>query len=180
MTSLARPARSAGFTLLEIMITIGIAGILLAIAVPSFRSLTYSNRIIAQATDMVGAMNIARSEAIKRNGTISFCRVSTATATACVTTAGTWGNWVVRTAGGTVIRRGTLDSYGSTVTVKSTLSQDTLAFGSDGLARTPGGALITSNDITVCTTKLTKDYLKIITVGRGSRISMAPGTGACP
>jgi len=167
--------RSAGFTLLELMTAVGISAILLAIAVPAFRNITVNSQLTAQVNDLVSALNVARSEAIKRNGTITFCRAPLATSTACATSAGDWANWIVRTSGGTVLRRGTV-ATDSAIAVVSDLDTDTMTFSSDGLART-GGALVTLKTIRVSTTKLSRDNLRCITVGGGSRISTKPQTG---
>jgi type IV fimbrial biogenesis protein FimT len=77
------PEVSAGYTLLELMVTITIVGILMGVAVPSFTSVIDSNRLTTYANDLVTALNFARSEAIKRNLRVSLCkstnRVSCAT-----------------------------------------------------------------------------------------------------
>ena len=57
---------SPGFTLMELMVTIAIAGILLGVAIPSFTSIISSNRLTTYANELVTALNFARSEAIKR------------------------------------------------------------------------------------------------------------------
>ena len=57
---------SPGFTLMELMVTISIAGILLGVAIPSFTSIISSNRLTTYANELVTALNLARSEAIKR------------------------------------------------------------------------------------------------------------------
>jgi len=56
-----------GFTLIELLLTLAIAGIVMGIAVPSMQSIISSNRLTTQANSMVGALNIARSESIKRS-----------------------------------------------------------------------------------------------------------------
>lgn len=66
------PAKSSGFTLIELMITIAIAGILLAIGIPSFKSTLSSNRLTSYANEFVTALNLARSEAIKRGQPVSI------------------------------------------------------------------------------------------------------------
>ncbi len=59
--------KSAGFTLIELLMVIAIMGIILSIGIPSFQSMITNNRLTTQANSMVGALNIARSEAVKRN-----------------------------------------------------------------------------------------------------------------
>jgi len=57
----------SGFTLVELMLTVAIIGIVLGIGLPSFQSMMINNRLTAQANSLVGALNLARSESIKRN-----------------------------------------------------------------------------------------------------------------
>ncbi|AEQ97004.1 GspH/FimT family pseudopilin [Xanthomonas oryzae pv. oryzicola] len=57
--------RSAGFTLVELMITIVVLAILLAIAFPSFRGTLRSNRVASSANETLGLLSVARSEAIR-------------------------------------------------------------------------------------------------------------------
>lgn len=63
----------AGFTLLELLIAITVAGVALAIAVPSFTSIITSNQLSSTANELVGALNQARIQAIKRNTVTQFC-----------------------------------------------------------------------------------------------------------
>lgn len=70
------PEVSAGYTLLELMVTVTIAGILMGVAVPSFTSVIDSNRLTTYANDLVTALNFARSEAIKRGQQVTVRRKS--------------------------------------------------------------------------------------------------------
>lgn len=63
----------AGFTLIEIMVTLSIATILLSIAIPSFTKLIESNQITAGANELVSSLILARSEALKRSNNVSVC-----------------------------------------------------------------------------------------------------------
>jgi type IV fimbrial biogenesis protein FimT len=65
--------RDTGFTLVELLITIVVASILLAIGVPAFKDFIKNNRVTAQANDLVSAIQLARSEALKRGTVMVVC-----------------------------------------------------------------------------------------------------------
>jgi type IV fimbrial biogenesis protein FimT len=65
-----------GYTLMELMVTISIAGILLTIAIPNFTSIISSNRLTTYANELVIALNFARSEAIRRGQLVMVMRKS--------------------------------------------------------------------------------------------------------
>ena len=56
----------AGFTAVELMVTLTLVGILLALAAPGLRQLTLNQGVKSAAFDMMSALQYARSEAIKR------------------------------------------------------------------------------------------------------------------
>ncbi len=72
----ARTGRAAGFTLLELLITMAVATILLTIAIPSFQYVTNSNRVAGEVNGFVGDLQFARSEAIKEGQYVSVCASS--------------------------------------------------------------------------------------------------------
>ncbi len=58
--------RQHGFTLVELLVTMGIAAILLVTAMPSFTTFQRNADLTSFANSMVAAVNAARGEAIKR------------------------------------------------------------------------------------------------------------------
>lgn len=55
-----------GFTLLELMVTVAVLAILLTVGIPGFGDLVRNNRVTAQTNQLITAINIARTEAVKR------------------------------------------------------------------------------------------------------------------
>ena len=55
-----------GVTLIELMITLSVAAILLSLAIPSFQQIAATNRVAGLTNELTAALNLARSEAIKR------------------------------------------------------------------------------------------------------------------
>jgi type IV fimbrial biogenesis protein FimT len=74
----SRPAgaRHAGFTLIELLVTIMIVAILAGLASPSFNELIGTMRAKTVGTDLYAALLRARSEAIKRNASLTLSPVS--------------------------------------------------------------------------------------------------------
>lgn len=66
-------SHSAGFTLIEALITISIAAILASIAIPSFSSMVENNRLSSASNDFLAGLIYARSEAAKRSQSVSIC-----------------------------------------------------------------------------------------------------------
>jgi type IV fimbrial biogenesis protein FimT len=90
----AAPVTQRGFTLIELLIVISIAAILATIAVPSFRDMLRTTRQNSALGLMVNDLNLARGEAIKRNGSVIVCARNPAGDDCAVT--GAWqGGWVV-------------------------------------------------------------------------------------
>lgn len=67
----------AGFSLVELLIVVAIAGILLAVAAPSLLSNINTARIRGVAESIHTGISLARSEAIRRNAPMRFQLVST-------------------------------------------------------------------------------------------------------
>ncbi|SEI48903.1 type IV fimbrial biogenesis protein FimT [Azotobacter beijerinckii] len=61
-----------GFSLVELMVSLALLGILIAIAIPSYRSLIAEQRIRTTMADLHSALALVRSEAIKRNRSMTL------------------------------------------------------------------------------------------------------------
>lgn len=84
---------NAGFTLIELIITVAVAAIVLTLGVPSFREIISNNRLTAGANEMVAALHLARSEAVKRNVRVTLCK--SADGATCAASGGYEQGWIV-------------------------------------------------------------------------------------
>lgn len=89
--------------MIELMVAVTVLAIVLGLGIPAFRELTRNNAVTAAQNSLVTALNVARSEALRRNRPVSVC-ASTDAATCA--TAADWGSgWIAftdRAAAGTV------------------------------------------------------------------------------
>ncbi len=83
-----------GFTLVELIMALGILGLTMAFAVPSFVNLISNNRISSSASDFVGALQLAKAESAARTSPATICKKNIA-GTGCVTTGDWQQGWIV-------------------------------------------------------------------------------------
>ncbi len=91
-----------GFSLLELMVVLAIVVIIASIAVPGFSSLIQNNRLNSATHSVLGALQIARSEAVTLRSAIKVCAANTAL-NACEDTTD-WNNGVLIMRGTTLLR----------------------------------------------------------------------------
>jgi len=125
-----------GFTLIELIITLVIAGILLSIGIPSFNSFLKNNQLTTQINELVTSINLTRSEAIKRGFSSTICKSNTGTSCA-----GNWTDgWIVFDdqnadgavdAGETIIRAHDALKGGNTLTFGT---KNRITYSSQGIA----------------------------------------------
>lgn len=64
--------RQRGFSLIELMVVIVITGILFAVGLPSYRVWTQNTKIRTTAESIRNGLQLARSEAVRRNAPVQF------------------------------------------------------------------------------------------------------------
>lgn len=62
-----------GFTLIELVVAIAVLAIMLAIGLPSFQGSLRSNRVATSTNDMLAALSLARTEAIRNTRGSAVC-----------------------------------------------------------------------------------------------------------
>ena len=87
----------SGFTLLELIVTLAIGAILLAVAIPSMSTLIGGNAMSATVNTLVHALQSARSEAVKRSLPVGVCTSNdpTTVEAVCDPNAGFGAGWIV-------------------------------------------------------------------------------------
>ena len=89
---LIQQSRSHGFTLFELIITISIASILAAVAIPNLILFLQNERASTQTSNLLISLNFARNEAIKRDHPVCVC----ASSNGASCSGGNWVNgWIV-------------------------------------------------------------------------------------
>lgn len=84
---------SAGFTLVELIVALVVFGILLAIGMPMFNIWTQSSQVRTAAAAIQNGLQLAKSEAVRRNALVRFQLTDRLDNNCVISTAG--NNWVV-------------------------------------------------------------------------------------
>lgn len=185
----------SGFTLIELLITIAVGTILLTTAVPSFKEVIANNRMATQVNSLVTALNLARSEAIKRGVRVTVCKsANSASATPSCSSAANWDSgWMVFVDGngsGTCAdgdSDGICDSNGAILRASGPVgSGDTLRTGdnyANWVAYLPSGVSQGSAGLSdifrLCDDRGTASA-RSISISVAGRINTSVGTAVCP
>ncbi|GAB2491189.1 GspH/FimT family pseudopilin [Arenimonas alkanexedens] len=143
----------AGFTLLELVITVAVLAIALAVAIPSFQGITNRNRLTAVTNELLAASQLARMEAIRRNERVVVC--PTTNGSTC--SGGNWMRVVVReiAVGGDVIREFQFNGRGLSIQGSPSIAVgNQVSFNASGFARAGTNAANTTGTLRICTTAL--------------------------
>ena len=84
-----RSFAARGFTLVELMTVLAVLGVVAASAVPGLRSFAASQKVKSLSYDMTSDLLLARSEALKRNVSVSMTAANADWASGWTLTAGT-------------------------------------------------------------------------------------------
>ncbi len=82
-----------GFTLIELMITIAVAGVLLALGTPAYQDFVANSKRTAAVNDLLADFQISRSSSVTRNSRIVLC--SSGNLTTCANSNNWAGGWII-------------------------------------------------------------------------------------
>lgn len=170
--------KQGGFTLIEALVTMAVALVLASVALPQLSNMTKSNRLTSSVNDLVYALTITRSEAMK-SSSASIC-VST-NLTSC--TVGTWNQgWIVfndvngdcTVNGGEIVVKAT-EALHSLINVGNTGVGTCFTYGGNGFL-TPAGTTARFNFCDDRTGPQAGRTITVVTSGRPTTTTY----GTCP
>jgi type IV fimbrial biogenesis protein FimT len=123
---------SRGFTLVELMVTVALVAILAMTAIPSFKNTIIRNRVSAASSDLLAALNYARSEAITQGTDITLEEATSG--------GGLVSGWKIT------------DSSGDTLKEHAALTEVSISGGSEEITFNRLGAVTTTGDLDITVT----------------------------
>lgn len=154
-----------GLTLVELLVTLAVISVLLAMLVPHFGTVTTSNKISASANALSTELAYARDEAITRNANVTITAKNN-----------DWKNgWTIADASGNVLRDVGALASGISLTVNPATTTS-ITYKSDGSQGTGGDVAILFCDSALPSGNTRGTEVRVITSGR-----QTVNTGqACP
>ncbi|MFK8053548.1 MAG: GspH/FimT family pseudopilin [Woeseiaceae bacterium] len=176
-------SRTRGFTLFELMITIAVAAVIAGFAVPSFVNIVRANRIVTDNNELVSALALARSEAIRSGLRTTVCR--SADQATCAANGGWEQGWIVFTDptgagtvdGGEEILRVWDPLDGGTTITPAPAFTSYVSFVGSGETR---GSAANRGTFSVCGKTNDVNEGRTISVGLIGYTSTQKGVAACP
>lgn len=138
---------SRGFTLFELLVAVGVAGVLAALAIPDFRNLVDSNQLASRSNRLIGSLQTARLDAINSNQRVTVC--ASINGSSCSGATDWSGGWLVFAdkdndgainSGETILSQVEADAH-----LVASANQSRFAFAPDGTLRG-----VTNGTVTLC------------------------------
>ncbi|MBZ0091634.1 MAG: GspH/FimT family pseudopilin [Sulfuricellaceae bacterium] len=155
--------RIGGFTLVELMISVAIFGIVLALAMPGFNVWMQNTQIRTATESLQNGLQMARAEAVRRNEKVRF-------------DLGTGTSWIVSTDAGTQLQsRSSSEGSKNVILSVTPTGAARVTFNSLGrvVANTDGSASFTQINVDVPTTVISasqsRDLRVLVTAGGNIR-----------
>jgi type IV fimbrial biogenesis protein FimT len=165
----SRPGRARGYTLLELMTTVTVVGVLSAMAVPAVSPWIRNQRLVTATNSMVIGLNYARNEAIKRDSAAGVQLCASSDQATCNTNNWALG-WIVWDVASATVLTAAPALTGS-LTVTEALAQPAVTY-------LPSGAVLpgTTFAFTACDSR-GATYARELEVNAMGRIASSPNPG---
>jgi type IV fimbrial biogenesis protein FimT len=170
-----RPVKPLGFTLLELLITIVIVGVLLGIAIPNLQTFIQNNRQTSAMNDFIGMVSYARGEAVARNTNVALC-IANAARDGCAGSGSNWasGYLVMVQSPAKVLKIYNALPGNQSMNASGFTTTHTIVFANNGLASSTGSFLFCD--------QRGNDARRGLTLNTGGQIRLAAAAtlGNCP
>ena len=163
----------SGFTLIELMVTMAVLAILAVVAVPAMTMLINGNRLSGMNDELTASVQLARSEAIRRNAPVTVCGSADGTTCAAVTD---WNRWIV-------LGRDNATATNQVIRDNDAIGPVEVSGPAAGLVFRPSGRIDAEAQLTACVpTTSPNQNQRVITVmiSGGIRTARVDGGGNCP
>jgi type IV fimbrial biogenesis protein FimT len=175
--------RVNGFTLTETMVILAISAVVVAFAAPSFYTTLQNNRLTTNTNDFITALNLARSEAIKRGKRVTVCKSKTGKK---CTTSGSWEQgWIIFVDTNNSAQISTGSKSTEILRVHGPLENGGILKGNtnveDYVSYVPSGytemitGTIQMGTLIMCDDRMDTVKAKAITINRTGRLNVGPG-----
>ncbi|MEO8855577.1 MAG: GspH/FimT family pseudopilin [Burkholderiaceae bacterium] len=179
------PQRKGGFTLVELALTLVLASILASIAVPSMSAMLATQRSNSAVNALFSVLNLARNEAIKRNGRAVLCKSTDGAS--CIHSGGWEQGWILfqdannntlRDPDETIIQS---QSAASNLTVRGNAPiARYVSYSASGTAKLTSGAF-QAGTFTICQANGQGEDVRQVVLSATGRVRVQKGSaGDCP
>jgi type IV fimbrial biogenesis protein FimT len=129
---------------MELFVTLAVAGILVAIAMPSLTSFVQNSRQTSEVNSLIMGLDFARSEAIKEDANIQICASANGTTCSGDVNPGGWGTgWIVQTTSAPATVLQVMSALGANNTLSAAFNGNNVSqvtFQANGFVQAAAGA----------------------------------------
>lgn len=162
-----------GLTMVEALVTLGVASLLLTVGLPPLTAFLEESRLRSDSTELYTALFMARSEAITRNKRVALCKIDPANLVTCDNAESWESGWIAFVDED----EDTVRDAGEDIIVTHTGMSDETAVSSAAFANTisylPSGSSSNNGQFTIC---VSEAIAKTILINATGRPRMADGS----